>query len=128
MQQFQSLQRLLIFYALTLLVMLSIYYFALFHEMKNHSEQQSIDNFHTLQYEVTERDDLLNPDIKRILEKPIFEDISYQLVFMMPSGQTYIHRHTQPNERAFANVTFLSLAHPLLIMAVIVLTRSIIAT
>ena len=106
MQQFQSLQRLLIFYALTLLVMLSIYYFALFHEMKKHSEQHSIDTFHTLQYEVTERDDLLNPDIKRILEKPIFEDISYQLVFMMPSGQTYIHRHTQPNEPAFANVTF----------------------
>ena len=106
MQQFQSLQRLLIFYALTLLVMLSIYYFALFHEIKKHSEQHSIDTFHTLQYEVTERDDLLNPDIKRILEKPVFEDISYQLVFMMPSGQTYIHRHTQPNERAFANVTF----------------------
>lgn len=106
MQQFQSLQRLLIFYALTLLVMLSIYYFALFHEMKNQSEQQSIDTFHTLQYEVTEREDLLNPDIKRILEKPVFEDISYQLVFMMPSGQTYIHRHTQPNEPAFANVTF----------------------
>ncbi len=106
MQQFQSLQRLLIFYALTLLVMLSIYYFALFHEIKKHSEQHSIDTFHTLQYEVTERDDLLNPDIKRILEKPVFEDISYQLVFMMPSGQTYIHRHTQPNEPAFANVTF----------------------
>lgn len=61
MQQFQSLQRLLIFYALTLLVMLSIYYFALFHEIKKHSEQHSIDTFHTLQYEVTERDDLLNP-------------------------------------------------------------------
>ncbi|MGP5175793.1 response regulator [Psychrobacter immobilis] len=106
MQQFQSLQRLLIFYALTLLVMLSIYYFALFHEIKKHSEQHSIDTFQTLQYEVTERDDLLNPDIKRILEKPVFEDISYQLVFMMPSGQTYIHRHTQPNEPAFANVTF----------------------
>ena len=71
MQQFQSLQRLLIFYALTLLVMLSIYYFALFHEMKKHSEQHSIDTFHTLQYEVTERDDLLNPDIKRILEKRV---------------------------------------------------------
>ena len=106
MQQFQSLQRLLIFYALTLLVMLALYYVTIFHEIKKHSEQHSIDTFYALQHEVTERDGLLNPDIKKILEKPVFEDISYQLVFMMPSGQTYIHRHTRPNEPAFATVTF----------------------
>ncbi|MGP5202415.1 response regulator [Psychrobacter aquimaris] len=106
MQQFQSLQRLLIFYALTLLVMLVMYYVTIFHEIKKHSEQHSIDTFYALQHEVTERDGLLNPDIKKILEKPVFEDISYQLVFMMPSGQTYIHRHTRPNETAFATVTF----------------------
>ncbi|MGP5223798.1 response regulator [Psychrobacter aquimaris] len=106
MQQFQSLQRLLIFYALTLLVMLTLYYVTIFHEIKKHSEQHSIDTFYALQHEVTERDGLLNPDIKKILEKPVFEDISYQLVFMMPSGQTYIHRHTRPNETAFATVTF----------------------
>ncbi len=106
MQQFQSLQRLLIFYALTLLVMLALYYVTIFHEIKKHSEQHSIDTFYALQHEVTERDGLLNPDIKKILEKPVFEDISYQLVFMMPSGQTYIHRHTRPNETAFATVTF----------------------
>ncbi|HCT74580.1 MULTISPECIES: response regulator [Psychrobacter] len=106
MQQFQSLQRLLIFYALTLLVMLALYYVTIFHEIKKHSEQHSIDTFYALQHEVTERDGLLNPDIKKILEKPVFEDISYQLVFMMPSGQTYIHRHTRPNETAFSTVTF----------------------
>ena len=106
MQQFQSLQRLLIFYALTLLVMLTLYYVTIFHEIKKHSEQHSIDTFYALQHEVTEHDGLLNPDIKKILEKPVFEDISYQLVFMMPSGQTYIHRHTRPNETAFATVTF----------------------
>ena len=106
MQQFQSLQRLLIFYALTLLVMLALYYVTIFNEIKKHSEQHSIDTFYALQHEVTERDGLLNPDIKKILEKPVFEDISYQLVFMMPSGQTYIHRHTRPNETAFSTVTF----------------------
>lgn len=106
MQQFQSLQRLLIFYALTLLVMLALYYGTIFHEIKKHSEQYSIDTFHALQHAVTEHDDLLDPDIQKILARPLFEDISYQLVFMMPSGQTYIHRHTRPNEPAFATVTF----------------------
>ena len=43
MQQFQSLQRLLIFYALSLTVMLLLYYVTMFDGMKKHSEQHSID-------------------------------------------------------------------------------------
>jgi len=106
MQQFQSLKRLLIFYALTLLVMLVLYYFMLFHEMKTNSEQQSIDTFYSLQHETTEHAGPLNPELDRFLKQLAFEGISYQLVFMMPSGQTYIHRYTRPNEHAFATVSF----------------------
>lgn len=106
MQQFQSLKRLLIFYALTLLVMLVLYYFTLFHEIKTNSEQQSINTFYSLQHEITEHAGPLNPEIDRFLKQLAFEGISYQLVFMMPSGQTYIHRYTRPNERAFPTVSF----------------------
>lgn len=61
MQQFQSLQRLLIFYTLTLTVMLLLYYVALFHEMKQNSEQQSIDTFYALQHDITTSLSMLTP-------------------------------------------------------------------
>ena len=106
MQQFQSLQRLIIFYGLTVLVMLALYYFTLFYDVKQHNEEQSVDIFHTLQHEITSHTIPVNTEIKTLLEQPAFEDISYQLIFMMPSGQTYIHRHVRSNEPAFATVTF----------------------
>lgn len=106
MQQFQSLQRLLIFYTLTLLAMLTVYYGTMFYEMRQHSEQHSIESFSSLEYEVTGLTNPTNAEIKKILEKPFLKDISYQLIFMKPSGQTYIHRHTRPNEREFAGITF----------------------
>ena len=106
MQQFQSLQRLLIFYTLTLLAMLSVYYFTMFYEIRQDSKQDSIESFYALQYEISELANPDNTDIKKVLKKPFLKDISYQLIFMMPSGQTYIHRHTRPNEREFAGITF----------------------
>ncbi|MGO2340134.1 MAG: response regulator [Psychrobacter sp.] len=106
MQQFQSLRRLLIFYALTLLTMLVMYYFALFHEIKQNNEQRSIDTFYSLQYEMTEHVGITDTEISNILEKPVFKNVSYQIVCMMPSGQTFIHRYTRPNEPGFTTVTF----------------------
>ena len=106
MQQFQSLQRLLLFYTLTLLTMLSLYYFALFDDIKTDNKQQSIDTFETLQHAVTEHAQPLNSEIQEILSEPSFAGISYQIIFMMPSGQTHIHRYVRPNERAFPTVTF----------------------
>ena len=105
MQQFQSLQRLLIFYALTLLVMLSLYYVTLFDVIKHRSEQHSIDTFQSLQHSIIERAAPIDVEIEKILEQPAFDHISYQLILMMPSGQTYIHRKTRPSESAFATVT-----------------------
>ncbi|MEZ7503406.1 response regulator [Psychrobacter sp. Arc29] len=106
MQQFQSLQRLLIFYASTLLVMLLLYYVTLFDGLRHHSEQHSIDTFHALQHSITEHAAPIDIEIEKILKQPTFDHISYQLILMMPSGQTYIHRKTQPNESAFTTVTF----------------------
>ena len=104
MQQFQSLQRLLIFYTLTLLAMLSLYYFTMFYEMRNDSEQRSVEVFHSLQYEITEYTNPIDSEIKEILEKPFFKGISYQLIFMLPSGQTYIHRYNRSNEHEFTGI------------------------
>jgi len=106
MQQFQSLRRLLIFYALTLLAMLVTYYCSLFQVIKQNNEQRSIDTFYSLQYEITEHSSITDAEITSILEKPLFENVSYQLVCMMPSGQTFIHRYTRPNEAGFTTVTF----------------------
>ena len=114
MPQFQSLQRLLAFYTLTLLAMLSLYYFIMFHEMKNDSKQHSVEIFHTLQYQISELSNPINPAVKKIVEKPFLAGISYQLIFMMPSGQTYIYNHTEADERAFNGIMFPSIETSLL--------------
>ena len=114
MPQFQSLQRLLAFYTLTLLAMLSLYYFIMFHEMKNDSKQHSVEIFHTLQYQISELGNPINPAVKKIVEKPFLAGISYQLIFMMPSGQTYIYNHTEADERAFNGIMFPSIETSLL--------------
>ncbi|WP_201580130.1 hybrid sensor histidine kinase/response regulator [Psychrobacter sp. Pi2-52] len=106
MQQFQSLQRLLIFYALSLTVMLLLYYVTLFDGIKKHSEQHSIDTFYSLQHSIIEHAAPVDSEIKKILEQPTFDQLSYQLILMMPSGQTYIHHNTRPNESAFSTVAF----------------------
>ncbi|MBF2718836.1 response regulator [Psychrobacter sp. NG254] len=106
MQQFQSLQRLLIFYVLSLLVMLVLYYATLFDGMKKHSEQHSIDTFYSLQHSIIEHTDPVNSEIKKILARPFLDDVSYQLILMTPSGQTYIHQNIRSDESAFAAVTF----------------------
>ena len=106
MQQFQSLQRLLLFYTVTLLTMLSLYYFALFDHIKTDNKQRSVDTFALLQHAVTEHTTPLNSEIQEVLGQPSFAGISYQIIFMMPSGQTHIHRYIRPNERAFPTVSF----------------------
>ncbi|KRG33349.1 hybrid sensor histidine kinase/response regulator [Psychrobacter sp. P11G3] len=106
MQQFQSLQRLLIFYTLSLTVMLLLYYVTMFDGMKKHSEQHSIDTFYSLQHSIIEHAAPVDSEIKKILEQPTFDQLSYQLILMMPSGQTYIHHNTRPNESAFSTVAF----------------------
>ncbi len=106
MQQFQSLKRLLIFYKLTLLIMLTIYYAMMFLTLKDNSEQYTVKVFDTLQYELVEIGQPTDSQVLRILNKPLFKDFSYQLVFMLPSGQTYVHHHTYPNERRLSTVIF----------------------
>ncbi|MGM8886158.1 response regulator [Psychrobacter sp. 1U2] len=75
-------------------------------ELKHHSERRSLDIFNNLQYDVTEYGAVTNDDIENILKKPYIQDISYQLIFMLPSGQTYIYNHTRANETALTAVSF----------------------
>lgn len=106
MQQFQSLKRLLLFYMLTLLIMLALYYAMLYLTLKNDSQRYSQIAFSTLKYEFSEFVVPTNPDIENLLTSPLFQDLSYQLIFMTPSGQTYVHRRTRPLERSFTTITF----------------------
>ncbi|WP_350561677.1 response regulator [Psychrobacter sp. CAL346-MNA-CIBAN-0220] len=106
MQQFQSLKRLLIFYTLTLLIMLALYYAMMFLTLQTNSQHHSQMVFDSLQHEINEHVIPTDDDIKKILTKPFFQDISYQLILMLPSGQTYIHSHTRPREYKFTTFTF----------------------
>lgn len=106
MQQFQSLKRLLIFYSLTLSIMLVLYYVMLFLILKDNTQQHSQMIFKTLQHNLAEAHDHTNSHIENILQRPLFQDISYQLILMMPSGQTYVYQHTRPDEPPFTTVSF----------------------
>lgn len=106
MQQFQSLKRLLFFYVLTLLIMLALYYAMMFSALKTQSQTHSQVVFTALQHETIDHAVPTETEIEKIITKPFFQDISYQLIFMLPSGQTYVYRHIQPEEGKFTNVTF----------------------
>ena len=110
MRQFKSLTRLLIFYALSLLIMLALYYIMIFSMLKNDSQHYSQIVFDALHHEVTQHSTLTNPEIVDILEKPLFEGVSYQIILMLPSGQTYVHRYTNPQESKFTTVVFPALS------------------
>lgn len=111
MPKFQSLQRLLTFYLMTLVMMLALYYAMMVVLIKNINQEQSLQALEAFKFEifslVTPNDD----DIAQILKKPVFQELSYQLIFMLPSGQTYVHRATRPDEQKFAAVTFPVLSH-----------------
>ena len=110
MRQFKSLTRLLIFYALSLLIMLALYYFMIFSMLKNDSQHHSQTVFDALHYEVTQHTTLTDTEIVAILKKPIFQDMSYQIILKLPSGKSYIHRYTGPQEKKFTTVIFPSLS------------------
>lgn len=106
MQQFQSLKRMLIFYSLTLLIMLVLYYAMMFVILRANTEQHSQTVFEALGHEFSEPSVITDHDIEAILARPIFQNISYQLILMLPSGQTYIYSHTRPHERKFTTISF----------------------
>ncbi len=106
MQQFQSLKRLLFFYTLTLLIMLALYYAMMFFMLREHNQQHSKMVFDSLKYETINNAAPTNFEIEKILTKPIFKEVSYQIILMQPSGQTYVYSNTQPDEPKFTTVTF----------------------
>lgn len=106
MQQFQSLRRLLFFYTLSLLIMLMLHYSTLFSELQAQSERHSVHVFEWLQHEMVEHTTSSNRDIEALLHLPFFEDTSYQLILMLPSGQTYVHNKTRVGEDKFTTIAF----------------------
>ncbi len=110
MRKFRSLTRLLIFYALSLLIMLIFYYAMMFSMLKTNSQQYSQMVFDVLHHKVTENIALTDTEMVALLDKPFFREVSYQIILMLPSGQSYVHRYTRPQEQKFTSVVFPSLA------------------
>lgn len=106
MPQFQSLKRLLTFYLMTLIILLSLYYAMMVVMLKTVNQQQSLSAFEALSYDISTLDSPNDDDIERLLAKPMFQGLTYQLILMMPSGQTYIHRKNRPGEVKFSAVSF----------------------
>ncbi|MEC5209801.1 signal transduction histidine kinase/CheY-like chemotaxis protein [Psychrobacter sp. PL15] len=112
MEQFQSLKRLLLFYTFTLLIMLILYYVMLLLALESQSQQHSKVVFNALKHELIEHSVPTNIEIETILTKSFFQDISYQLIFTLPSGQTYVYRYKRPYRYKFTNITLPTLASP----------------
>ncbi|GAA0324374.1 response regulator [Psychrobacter aestuarii] len=106
MRQYQSLKRLLLFYTVTLLIMLVLYYAMMLLTMQNASKKHSEVIFSTLVHELSILGVPNDQSIKSILTRPIFKDISYQLIFMQPSGQTSVYRHINPDEKDVSTISF----------------------
>ena len=106
MQQFQSLKRLLIFYSLTLSIMLVLYYVMLFFTLKANTQQYSQIMFESLRHNLSEAHENTNRHLEIILQRPPYQHISYQLILMKPSGQTYVYNNTRPDEPPFTVVSF----------------------
>lgn len=92
--------------------MLALYYVMMFLALKTQSQNHSQVVFMALKHETIEHAVPTEAEIEKILTKPFFQDISYQLILMMPSGQTYVYRHTQPSEQKFTNITFPTFTSP----------------
>ncbi len=109
MRHFRSLTRLLIFYASTLTIMLVLYYVMMISTLKSNSQEHSQIVFDALRYEMTKNTTVTDFEVKEVLNNPILKGISYQIILMLPSGQSYVHRYTRPQEQAFVTVVFPSL-------------------
>lgn len=110
MRKFRSLTRLLIFYTLSLLIMLTLYYVMMFSLLKTNNQQYSQTVYEALHYEISKNTTLTDVEMLALLDKPFFEGVSYQIILMLPSGQSYVHRYTRPGEKRFTTVVFPKLA------------------
>lgn len=106
MPQFQSLKRLLTFYLMTLIMMLILYYAMMVVVLKKNHQEQSLQALAAFKFDILSLNAPSNDDIENILAKPMFQNLSYQLILMQPSGQTYIHRANRSDEPKFATVIF----------------------
>jgi len=106
MRQYQSLKRLLLFYTMTLVIMLVLYYAMMITTLQRAHQKRSEMIFSTLVHELGLMSRPSDREIKRVLARPILQDISYQLVFMQPSGQTAVYNRIDPKEHDIADISF----------------------
>ena len=86
--------------------MLLMYYVMLFSILRENTKQNTQQVFQILKYDLSNSNVVTNENINKVLKKPLFQDISYQLVLMVRSGQTYVYSHTRPSEPKFTTINF----------------------
>ena len=105
MKNTSTSQRLLAFYFLALIVMLAMYYVLAYSAAVEQQKLRSQQVFSRLLHELKEHRASNQTDLKVLLKKPFIRRISYQLILMAPSGQTYIHDYYRSDDTNLETVT-----------------------
>lgn len=71
--------------------MLALYYFMTYVGIVEQKKQLTTHTFSRLVHETQDQRHINQSNIKEVLRKPFLRDISYQMMLMAPSGQTYIY-------------------------------------
>lgn len=105
MKKHPSLQRIFNFYTLSLMVMLAMYYLLAYTALVERQQLQTQAVFSRLIHELKNHSAASQNQITEILDKPFIKNISYQLMVISPSGQTYIHDYYRPDDTHIAALT-----------------------
>lgn len=98
-------QRLFTFYSLALLIMLGMYYLLAYDAEVAQQKIRSQEVFSRLSHELEAHRASNQTDLKPLLKKPFIKNISYQLILIAPSGQTYIHDYYRSDDAHLKTVT-----------------------
>lgn len=79
MRKFRSLTRLLIFYTLSLLIMLTLYYVMMFSLLKTNNQQYSQTVYEALHYEISKNTTLTDVEMLALLDKPFLKASAIKL-------------------------------------------------
>lgn len=98
MKRTSAPQRLFAIYSLALIVMLAMYYLLAYDAEVSQQKLRSQAVFSQLSHELTEHRASNQTDLKPLLKKPFIKNISYQIILIAPSGQTYIYDYYRSDD------------------------------
>lgn len=111
MKKHPSLQRIFRFYILSLGVMLAMYYYLAYIFVIEQQQQHSQTIFARLVHELKAHNISQQAELKNLLKKPFIKNVSYQLMLMAPSGQTYIYNYYRSDDTDLGTITLPQVMH-----------------